>query len=255
MDLRRPIPYPHPPLTTQSSHEDSEFSDFPPIRIGDSTADPPNTQSVTRRSRYHSSTVQNHSEHPSSESSDFPPIRIRDSMPDPPNTQSVTRRSRYHSSTVQNHSEHPSSPSHSPGPQLLRPSRRLPKKPVLGHKNIVNTVEATVQHTDVSLHSFPQMVLLLNNVLQKATKSSSKRRLEPLNSVNNNHRLKRQCLDLQDDVNWMKVEIADIKAYMRDIKMCMRETAEHLRGDVDYKLEEIIDCLRQLELSSTLCVP
>jgi hypothetical protein len=235
MDLRRPIPHPPP--------EDSEFSDFPPIRIGDSADDPPNTQSVTRRSRYRSSTVQNHSEHPSS---DFPPIRIHDSTPDPPNTQSVTSHSRYHSSTVENH---PSSPSQLPGPQLPRPSRRLPKKPVLGHKNIINTVEVTVQHTDVSLHSFLQMVLLNNDVLQKATKSLSKRRLEPLDSVDNNHRLKRQCLDLQDDVNWMKVEITDIKAYMRDIKTCMREIAEHLQGDVDYKLEEIIDRLRQLELS------
>jgi hypothetical protein len=53
----------------------------------------------------------------------------------------------------------------------------------------------------------------------------------------------------------MKVEIADIKAYMKDIKMCVRETAEHLRGGVDYKLEEIIDRLQQLELSSAPCVP
>ena len=255
MDLRCPIPlYPHPPPTTQSSHEDSEFSDFPPFRIGDSTADPPNTQSVTRRSRYHSSIVQKHSEHSSSESSDFPPIRIRDSTPDPSSSpQSVTNHSRYHSSTVRNHSEHPSSPRQSLGPQLSRPSHQLPKKPVLGHKNIVNMV----QHTDVSLLSFPQIVLLLDNVLQKTTKSSSKRHLAPLDSVDN-HRSKRQCLDrldLQNDMNWMKVEIADIKAYMKDIKMCVRETAEHLRGGVDYKLEEIIDRLQQLELSSAPCVP
>ncbi len=93
------------------------------------------------------------------------------------------------------------------------------------------------------------MVLLLN-VLQKADKAPSKRRLEPVDSIDNNHRLKRQCLDLQDDVNWIKLEIGDIKAQLRDIKGCMRETAEHLRGDVDYKLEEIIDRIRQLDLSS-----
>jgi hypothetical protein len=84
-------------------------------------------------------------------------------------------------------------------------------------------------------------------ILQKVLKSSSKRRLESLDSVDidNSHRLKRQCRDLQDDVNWIKAEIGDIRTYLRDIKGCMRDIAEHLRGDVDYKLEEIIDHIRQ----------
>jgi hypothetical protein len=75
--------------------------------------------------------------------------------------------------------------------------------------------------------------------------------LESLDDIDNNHHLKRQCLDLKDDVDWVKVKIADIKAYMRDTKACMREIAEHMQRDVDYKLEEIIDCIQRLELSSS----
>jgi hypothetical protein len=88
--------------------------------------------------------------------------------------------------------------------------------------------------------------MILQKVLK--SKSSSKRRLpvESLDSIDidNNLRLKRQCLDLQDDVNWIKAEIGDIRTYLRDIKGCVREIAE-LQGDVDYKLEEIIDHIRQ----------
>lgn len=74
------------------------------------------------------------------------PILINNSTPDPPNMQPVISCSRYpkRSSAVQNH---PSSPSQSPVPRLSRQNRRLPNNPVLGHKNIVNTV---VQHTNVS---------------------------------------------------------------------------------------------------------
>src|SRR6266545_950244 len=114
MDPRRVIPlYPHPPPTTQCQLPSDDHSEV----------------------------------------SDFPPIRIHDSTPDPPDAQSVRNRSHYRSSAVHHNSEHPSSPSQSPGPQLSRRSCRLPNKPVLGHKNIVNMVEVTVQR-DVS-HVFP----------------------------------------------------------------------------------------------------
>lgn len=104
----------------------------------------------------------------SDESSDFPHIRVHESTPDLPNTQSLISHSssRYHSSDSEStiHSEHRSSPtrSQSPGPQLprrfQRTSRRVPNKPgpVLGHRNIVNTVEVTVKHGNVSHLTFLQ---------------------------------------------------------------------------------------------------
>lgn len=117
MDPHRPIP--HPPPTAQDQLPSDEHSEF----------------------------------------SDFPPIRVRNSTPNPPDTQSVISRSRDRSSAVQNYSERRSSPSQSPGPRLPRHSHRLPSKPVLGRKNIVNTVEVTVH---VGHHAFPRMVLLIN---------------------------------------------------------------------------------------------
>jgi hypothetical protein len=58
----------------------------------------------------------------------------------------------------------------------------------------------------------------------------SKRRKLCLDSESNDLRLKRQSLDLQDDVNWIKAEIGDITTQLRDIKGCMTEIAEHLQG-------------------------
>jgi hypothetical protein len=105
-----------------------------------------------------------------------------------------------------------------------------------------------LQHTDVSHPRIVLLVyyLLIMNIFQKAFKSSSsKRRLESLDNIDNNHPLpvktllKRQCLDLQDDVNWIEVEIGDITSRLCDIKGYVRE--------IDYKLKEIIDRIRQLE--------
>jgi hypothetical protein len=36
-----------------------------------------------------------------------------------------------------------------------------------------------------------------------------------------------------DDMDWFKGEVSDIK-------VCIREIAEHLRGDVDVKLDELL---------------
>jgi hypothetical protein len=40
-------------------------------------------------------------------------------------------------------------------------------------------------------------------------------------------------------MDWLKDEI-------RDIKTCIVEIAEHLKGDVDLKLEEIIDRMQEI---------
>ena len=48
--------------------------------------------------------------------------------------------------------------------------------------------------------------------------------------VDSDHRLKRQHLDLQDDVNWIRAEIGDITTYLRDIKGSITEIAERLQG-------------------------
>jgi len=40
-------------------------------------------------------------------------------------------------------------------------------------------------------------------------------------------------------MDWLKDEI-------RDIKTCIVEIAEHLKGDVDLKLEEIIDRIQEI---------
>lgn len=90
--------------------------------------------------------------------------------------------------------------------------------------------------------------------IRNAPKSSSKRRLESLGTgsidIHGNHHSKRQCLDsdLRDDLEWVKIEISDIKAYMTDIKAGMNEIAEYLRGEVDDKLEDITDRIQQLNL-------
>jgi len=75
-------------------------------------------------------------------------------------------------------------------------------------------------------------------------RSSSKRGLEPPYHADNERPLKRQRFfdqDDQDDFDWLKREISDIK-------ICITQIAEHLRSDVDTKLEEIIDRIRQLDL-------
>ena len=92
-------------------------------------------------------------------------------------------------------------------------------------------------------------MVILMNAHQNVPRFSSKQRLESLDGIDSNPHLKRQCLNLKDDMDWVKVEIGDIKVCIRDIKVYMREIADHLQGDVDVKLEEIIDCIRQLELS------
>jgi hypothetical protein len=40
-------------------------------------------------------------------------------------------------------------------------------------------------------------------------------------------------------MDWIRDELSDIKA-------CLRQIADHLRGDVDIKLEEVIHRLQQL---------
>ncbi|EDR10283.1 uncharacterized protein LACBIDRAFT_325215 [Laccaria bicolor S238N-H82] len=46
---------------------------------------------------------------------------------------------------------------------------------------------------------------------------------------------KKKCITFtnEDDISWLKREMGDIKEGMKEI-------AEHLQGDVDYKLEEIL---------------
>jgi hypothetical protein len=71
--------------------------------------------------------------------------------------------------------------------------------------------------------------LQTRNALNFKSSSTGKRRLETLGSIDNHHHSKRQCLgrsDLKDDLEWVKVEISDMKAYMTDIKACMNEIAD-----------------------------
>jgi hypothetical protein len=43
----------------------------------------------------------------------------------------------------------------------------------------------------------------------------------------------------KNDRDWIKEEL-------NDIKTCLREIADHLRGDVDLKIDEVIHRLQQL---------
>jgi hypothetical protein len=43
----------------------------------------------------------------------------------------------------------------------------------------------------------------------------------------------------EDDMNWLKGEISDIKVSIGEI-------VEHLKEDMDYKLEDILDEIKQL---------
>jgi hypothetical protein len=55
------------------------------------------------------------------------------------------------------------------------------------------------------------------------------------------HPLKRYCLTsvYEEDMGWIKSEL-------KDIKESLSEIAEHLRGDVDLKIEEVIHRLQQM---------
>jgi hypothetical protein len=47
-------------------------------------------------------------------------------------------------------------------------------------------------------------------------------------------------------MDWIKDELRDIKFEIGEIRACLIEIAEHLRGDVDIKLELIKDRVEQL---------
>jgi hypothetical protein len=58
---------------------------------------------------------------------------------------------------------------------------------------------------------------------------------------------KRQRLTFnKDDMDWLKDELRDIKFEIGEIRTSLIEIADHLRGDVDLKLEEIVCRLEQL---------
>ena len=149
MRSSNPIPlfaYPSSPPRPQHDGSDEILSDFPPIRIRDSTPDPlpppakssrcPVVQKYTKPSPRRRPLPK--TQHDENEIlSDFPPIRTRDSTPDlstpPVNLRKLSRRP-----VVQKYTKQYSSPSSSP-------RRRPPPKTGLGDKNALNTNKVTVQ--------------------------------------------------------------------------------------------------------------
>jgi hypothetical protein len=58
---------------------------------------------------------------------------------------------------------------------------------------------------------------------------------------------KRQRLTFdKDDMEWLKDELRNINFQIGAIRTSLIEVAEHLQGDVDLKLEEIVDRIGQL---------
>ena len=54
-------------------------------------------------------------------------------------------------------------------------------------------------------------------------------------------------------MDWLKDELRDIKFEIGDIRTSLTVIAEHLRGDVDLKLEEIIGRIEQLWYMWHIC--
>lgn len=69
---------------------------------------------------------------------------------------------------------------------------------------------------------------------QGLPKSSSKRGADALDAPEHRpHKKKRTASTSEDDMDWLKHEIADIKE-------CIRGLAEHLREDTDRRLDELL---------------
>ena len=47
-------------------------------------------------------------------------------------------------------------------------------------------------------------------------------------------------------MDWLKDELRDIKFEIGEMRTCIQEIAEHLQGEVDVKLEDILGRIEQL---------
>lgn len=75
---------------------------------------------------------------------------------------------------------------------------------------------------------------------QNVPRSSSKRGVDVLDAADERlSKKKRITYADEDDMDWIKREMGDIKEGVKEI-------AEHLRGDVDCKLEEVLAYVREL---------
>lgn len=178
---------------------------------------------------------QTHDDSQSDEHSDFPPIREHKSTPDPP-APLVSSRLRPRSPAIRRNSEQCSLLNEEPQPSQLRRSR--PPNRGLGHKNMTNTpIASPRRHAKVS-HQ-PSSTDSYWYDYQGVSKSSLKRNLETID-VADDPPLKRKCLTFidEDDMDWLKDEISGIKE-------CIKGITNHLRQDVDIKLEELLHEVRQ----------
>jgi hypothetical protein len=75
---------------------------------------------------------------------------------------------------------------------------------------------------------------------QNIPRSSSKRDVDVL-EVADERPFKKKCVTFtnEDDIDWLKREMGDIKEGMMEI-------TKYLRGDVDSKLEEVLEYVRGL---------
>ena len=151
--------------------------------------------------------------------SDFAPICKCDSTPDrdPP----TNRYLRYHS---KRHSPH------SQSPRLL--CSRLSKKG-LGDKNILNMAQVSVQQAKVRLWNYGYSIvdkwLGLPGCLTKARIGISAH-LQPSKKCRLFHK---------DDKDWLECKIDDVRDLMMQI-------ADHLRKDLDSKLDKILHEVSQI---------
>jgi hypothetical protein len=58
---------------------------------------------------------------------------------------------------------------------------------------------------------------------------------------------KRQCIPLdKTDTHFLRDEVRDVKVFMADMQQDISLIAEFLRGDIDLRLEAIVDEIRRL---------
>ena len=78
-----------------------------------------------------------------------------------------------------------------------------------------------------------------------------KRRADPFEGADENGRhLKRRRFSnsIEEELDHIKLEIGDIREGTRDLKVTMREIADQLRIEMDCKLEEVINIVKELRV-------
>jgi hypothetical protein len=163
-------------------------------------------------------------------SSDFPPIRIHASTPDSSNWAHSPTHPHAHGGSL-----HPHLRLEPQSPQQLQHSQPLKKG--LGRKNILNfTTHIAAQPSKVGYNNLSTRDYTNHHTL----KPSKRKRLESTRVTEERLSKRRRLTFDQTDMDWLKIELRDIKFEISEVRSSMIEIAERLHTVEDDHLEHIL---------------